>query len=237
VREWVAFAIGEQIYFYNSVFLLKKRIGMTFLEFQNAFSEIPVIATSEVEKMFPGYDRNALTRWQKAGYLEKIRNGLYRFPNQPIQSAADTFFIANRVYQPSYVSLHSALNWYGFIPEGVFTITSITTKKTNFFNTNIGNFSYQKVDKKLFFGYRLENAEKFRFKIADPAKALLDLLYLFPGLQSNDHFFELRLHFSEINEKLNWNNFANYLAVFNSKSMTYRANCLRKFLSAHDVAI
>ncbi|GAH77038.1 unnamed protein product, partial [marine sediment metagenome] len=63
---------------------------------------------------------------------------------------------ANLIYQPSYISLHTALSFYNLIPEAVYTTTSITTKKTNLFNTHIGNFSYNTVKKAVFgFGHKL----------------------------------------------------------------------------------
>ena len=147
---------------------------MTFLEFQTTFKDLPVISAIEIEKVFPGFDRNALTRWQKKGYLQKIRRGYYRLTGQPISGDADLFFIANRIYSPSYVSLESAWRWYDFIPEGVFTITSVSTLKTAAFATPLGHFSYRRLKPDLFWGYRLEEYGSFRFKIADPAKAILD---------------------------------------------------------------
>lgn len=79
---------------------------------------------------------NALTRWQKKGYLKKIRSGFYRLTNRPIKGEADLFFIANRIYTPSYISLQPALRWYNFIPEGVFTIYPQGFEKAGFSSRN-----------------------------------------------------------------------------------------------------
>lgn len=199
---------------------------------------MPVIQVTDVELVFPGFDRNALTRWQKAGHLEKIRNGYYRFAGKPVAGETELFFIANRIYAPSYVSLQSALSWHGFIPEGVFTITSVSTLKTQQFRTPVGHFSWQHLKPGLFFGYQLESfGDDFRFKIADPAKALLDLLYLRPTLSDAAHFFELRLNFFEIREKFSVEAFENYLLVFQSKLLNARAKALLNFLSEHDALV
>ena len=203
---------------------------MTFLEFQNAFATLPVIPVIEIEKLFPGFDPNALTRWQRKGYLEKIRNGFYRLTNQVITGDADLFFIANRIYQPSYISLQSALRWYDFIPEGVFTITSVSTRKTQVFQTPAGTFSYKKLRKELFFGYHLANVGQYRFKIAEPAKALLDLLYLHPHLKTEDDLLELRLNMSEINAQLKEENLDRYLSLFSSKALEKRTLILKNIL-------
>jgi len=209
---------------------------MKFSEFQKQFSGLPLVSVTEVEKAFPGFDRNALTRWQQAGFLEKIRNTHYRFSSSPVAGNAELFFIANRIYAPSYVSLQSALSWHGFIPEGVFTVTSVTTLKTQAFSTPAGSFAFRTVKPDLFFGYRLEAFGAFRFKIADPAKALLDMLYLFPNLDSDGHFHELRLNFFEVQEKLDIAVFHQYLSIFNSKTLEKRAKTFIQYLQAHDVA-
>ncbi len=208
---------------------------MTFLEFQKTFANMPVIPVVEIRKAFPRFDRNALTRWQKAGYLVKIRNGFYRLKDSPRKGSSELFFIANRIYQPSYISLQSALSWYGFIPEGVFTITSVSTLKTQNFQTPEGVFAYQTVRKNLFFGYRLEHFGAWRFKIATPGKALLDLLYLNPHLDSEAHFVELRLNFWELKEHFNRREFENYLSLAASPTLTDRAKKFLKFLVSHDV--
>lgn len=210
---------------------------MNFLAFQKTFNHFPLIPVTEVEAAFPDFDRNALTRWQQAGYLVKIRNGFYRLADARTLSETNLFFIANRIYMPSYVSLQSALAWYGFIPEGVFTVTSVSTLKTKDIQTPLGFFAYKSVKPDLFFGYRLETFGDFRFKIADPAKTLLDLIYLNPVLTDASQFYELRLNFDEIREKFSPADFEKYVAVFDSKLLTVRANNLLKFLSENDAII
>lgn len=206
---------------------------MKFLDFQQTFAQLPVISVNEIEKAFPGFDRNALTRWQKKGYLQKIRRGFYRLANRPLKGESDLFFIANRIYSPSYVSLQSALRWYDFIPEGVFMVTSVSTLKTSQFSTPIGPFSYRSLKPALFWGYRLEQYGLFRIKMADPAKALLDLLYLYPHLESADHFYELRLNRFELQEKLNLHDFERYLEYFASPSLRSRAYSFIQFIESH----
>ena len=206
---------------------------MNFLEFQQTFAQLPVISVTEIEKAFPGFDRNALTRWQKKGYLQKIRRGFYRLTDRPIKGESDFFFIANRIYSPSYVSLQSALRRYDFIPEGVFMVTSVSTLKTIQFSTPIGSFSYRSMKPGLFWGYRLEQYGQFRIKIADPAKAILDLLYLHPHLDSADHFYELRLNMSELQEKLNLLDFKRYLEHFASPALNSRADSFIQFIENH----
>jgi predicted transcriptional regulator of viral defense system len=206
---------------------------MTFLEFQHTFAQQPVISVVEIEKAFPAFDRNALTRWQKKGYLQKIRRGYYRLTSQQIIGDDDLFFIANRIYPPSYISLQSALRRYDLIPEGVFTTTSISTRKTLRFSSQIGHFSYRRIKPDLFWGYHLEKYGAYSIKIADLPKALLDFLYLHPHLDSADHFFELRFNMFEVQKKLDLNEFDRYLDRFASPSLRSRAQSFIKYLENH----
>lgn len=203
---------------------------MTFLEFQRIFADLPVIPVVEIEKAFPGFDRNALTRWQRKGYITKIRSGYYMLRSRAVRGEAGLFFIANRIYAPSYVSLQSALRWHDLIPEGVFSITSVSTLKTAEFHTPMGHFLYRSLKPGLFWGYTLEEYGAFRIKIADPAKALLDLFYLSPHLESADHFFELRLNTQELKKKLDLNIFKKYLDLFGSPALNHRSKAFIQFL-------
>lgn len=208
---------------------------MTFRAFEAAFADYAVIPIVEMEKAFPGFDRNALTRWQRKGYLEKIRQGFYRLTTHPVTGDADRFLVANRIYHPSYVSLQSAMRWYDFIPEGVFTTTSVSTWKTAFFDTPVGAFQYRTLKKGLFFGYRLQGHKGQHFKIAEPEKALLDYLYLHPHLGHADDFHELRLNAFEIKEKTDWGKMKQYLSLFKSNALSDRLETLEKYLLSHDV--
>ncbi len=204
---------------------------MSFFEFQNTFVKHPVISILEIKKYFSNFDNNALTRWQKKGYIRKIRNGFYRLSKPKITTVEELFFTANRIYWPSYISLHSALRWYDFIPEEVFSITSVTTKKTQQFETVDGTFKYQNFKKNLFFGYKLEKNNKgYYFKMATPEKALLDFLYLNPHLKTEDDIFELRLNAFEIQEKVNLKVLDAYLSLFDSKALNKRVSNFKKIL-------
>lgn len=63
--------------------------------------------------------------------------------------------ISNCLYRPSYISLESALSHYNFIPEGVYTIQNISTRKTILYETPIGSFQYRNIKPGVFFGYHV----------------------------------------------------------------------------------
>ena len=109
----------------------------------------------------------------RSGLFVKLRNGFYMLKD----SRPSSYFIANRLYQPSYISLEKALSHYGIIPETVYTITSITTKPTREFKTPQGIFSYQRIKKEAFVGYEPKEMEDATVFFAEPEKALADYLY------------------------------------------------------------
>lgn len=109
----------------------------------------------------------------KSGLFVKLRNRFYSLED----SHPSRDFIANKLYQPSYISLESALAHYQIIPEVVYGNTSVTTKPTREFQTPIGNFSYHQIKIRAFTGYGLKLIDRDKVLIAEPEKALADYLY------------------------------------------------------------
>jgi predicted transcriptional regulator of viral defense system len=109
----------------------------------------------------------------KSGLFMKLRNGFYALKD----SNPSLYWIANKLYQPSYISLEKALSHYGIIPETVYAITSVTTKPTREFKTPKGVFSYQRIKKESFSGYLPQKIDDSTIFFAEPEKALADYLY------------------------------------------------------------
>ena len=127
----------------------------------------------DVVKLFPGEKsaavRTQLYRLTKKGLISPIKRGLYCFDKSKI----DELELAGQLYSPSYISLETALNYYGVIPDipiAVRSVTPITTKKIK---TGLGDYYYLKIDSKLFFGF-----SQMPYNIAYKEKALLDYFYL-----------------------------------------------------------
>lgn len=108
-----------------------------------------------------------------SGLFVKLRNNFYTLKD----SRPSLYLIANKLYQPSYVSLKAALSHYGIIPEAVYAATSVTTKISREFSTPKGDFIYQKIKKSAFTGYGLQIIDNDSILIAAPEKALADYLY------------------------------------------------------------
>ncbi len=98
------------------------------------------------------------------------------------------FLAANRLIPSSYVSLQSALAYYGMIPEHVPVTTSVTTSRPAHWETPLGVFDFRHIQVNFFYGYRLADlGEKQQAFIASPEKALLDLVYLELGGDTLDY--------------------------------------------------
>lgn len=116
---------------------------------------------------------------QKRGVAEKLVKGKYLFSF----GQATDFEIANYLYAPSYVSLESALSFYGIITGFPYLITSITTKKPRTIRCRGKDFVYSRIVPRFYFGFEKKNG----FLMAEPEKALLDYLYFGQkGLRSRE---------------------------------------------------
>ncbi|KXB09321.1 hypothetical protein AKJ60_00470 [candidate division MSBL1 archaeon SCGC-AAA385M11] len=166
---------------------------MNWLEFKNKMFDLGCFSIHQVYAWQPGFDRNNLVRWTKKGYLVHLRRGWYAFPEYK-DKPGFAEYIAGRIYTPSYISLHSALAFYGLIPESVVQITSVTSLKTASFTNEFGEYSYKSVKSDLMFGYfRRPIADDRTTPYATREKALLDLLYLYPFYNTESELLELRL--------------------------------------------
>lgn len=202
---------------------------MNFIRFQQELKNIPIFSIKDLNKLSEKIYYHRLAEWQRKGLIERIANGIYKFSEITLDEIK-LFFLANKIYSPSYISLESALSYYNFIPETVYSITSVTTKKTTSFYTKYGSFSYRKIKSSLFFGYSLLTNGNFTAKIAEPEKALLDYLYFHPETSNADKINELRLNHFQINETLDKEKYKKYLYLFNNKNLIRRSNLLLKFL-------
>ncbi len=204
---------------------------MNYLTFQKQFGGFPLVDMRDVFTVFPKFDRRRISEWQEKGYLKKIASNFYIFADQALDERK-LFFIANKIHEPSYVSLETALSFHGLIPEGVFSILSVSTLKTRTVSARLNaiatNFLYKKVKKELFFGYSLAKAKEYSFLIADPEKALLDFLYLREDFKTADDFREIRLNREIIKKILSSQKMAKYLAISNSRILEEKINILRK---------
>jgi predicted transcriptional regulator of viral defense system len=138
--------------------------------------------------------RRQLSRWKQSGNIYQLRRGLYSLAPPYQKVRPHPFLVANRMLPSSYVSLQSALAFYGLIPEHVPVTTSVTTSRPARWDTPLGIFDFRHIQIPFFGGFRLvELVDKQRAFIATPEKALLDLIYLEPAGDTLEYLTELRL--------------------------------------------
>lgn len=113
-------------------------------------------------------------RYTKRGLLNRLKRGIYTL----YDTAVPDVYLANKLYEPSYISLKFALSYHQVIPETVYEITSVTTKATRRFNVLGKVFTYRKIKKEAFSGYSAGKQRGLTFLIAEPEKAFVDLTYL-----------------------------------------------------------
>jgi len=141
-----------------------------------------VVTDTEMQWLIPGTpDRrhSMIKRAIKQGDLIHIRRGLYALAPIDQRHGISLFELAPKIYGPSYVSLESALSYHQWIPEAVYTVTSVTSRRATEIQTSLGVFSYERVPAAyLYDGVARVGEGPTMFFIAHPWKALVDLVYV-----------------------------------------------------------
>lgn len=144
---------------------------------------IPLFSLNEIGAILAIDNRQTLykriQRLTQNKILQKLIKGKYYFT----LNSVNDFTIANFLYQPSYISMQSALSFHSIMTGFSYQITSISVKKPKNFIIDKKDFIYSKITPKLFWGWE----KKEDFLIAKPEKALLDYVYFASkGLTSLD---------------------------------------------------
>ena len=153
---------------------------MTLSEIGNTPVDFAVLRS-----IFPDHKsvHNKISELEKSGTLIRLKKGMYVVSPKESGILLSVELIANHLYGPSYVSMQSALRYYGLIPESVYTLHSMTTKHSRVFKNSLGKFEYTQCPKAYFpIGIRHETKDDTAFLIASPEKALCDLILHTPNL-------------------------------------------------------
>lgn len=155
-------------------------------------------------------------RYAKRGVFFKLRKGLYCLADQP----PSEFAVANRLYEPSYLSFEFALSYHHLIPEAAYVITSATSRPTRALMAMGKTFEYHRLKKSVFTGYEPVKVGTETILIATPEKALLDTLY-FVDLKKKTLNDRLDLR------TLNWKRIEFYVRLFERPSLRKLLRSLR----------
>lgn len=145
---------------------------------------IPV-SNSVLGNLFPNISgKNQKVReLERAGEIIRLKRGLYVVSPEISGKPLSSELIANRLYGPSYVSMQTALRYYGLIPEAVYVTQSLTVKHSRCFENAVGRFQYVSCHPDYFsIGLTQISEDGYNFVMASPEKALCDLIVNTPGL-------------------------------------------------------
>lgn len=189
-----------------------------------------IFALEDLKNLFPGEKiktiKNNFGRWVSKGYFLRLKRNLYEFVEKGQESKIPDLYVANKLYEPSYVSLETALSLYSIIPEIAAQVTSVTTRPTRAFKNKYGSFFYKTCRKKAFTGYRITVYEGCKVCLADKEKALVDFLYYKLRLGRKLDFAEERFD-KKILKELNWKKALIYAGLFNHKTAAAARACMR----------
>ncbi|WPU92813.1 hypothetical protein SNE25_26160 [Mucilaginibacter sabulilitoris] len=158
---------------------------MNFDDALAAYAEEP-LTRQVILPLLNGYKRpnDKIAELVKAGALATIKNGLYVPGPASKVSGPEPFLIANHLWGPSYISFETALSYWGFIPERVYEISSVTVKISKAYRTSAGRFTYRHAPLPYYsFGIKSTRlSSRQTVLIASPEKALFDKIAMTAGV-------------------------------------------------------
>ena len=176
--------------------------------------------------------RLQISRWVNDGKVIRLHKGLYSLSEPYRKADIQPFVIANSLKKASYVSLQSALSWYGIIPEYVPAATCVTTERPQTIETPFGRFEFRHINNKYFWGYNKNELKSGQTAfIATPEKALLDIIYLTPASDNMEFLNELRL---QNYEKINISILTQFAERFKSPKIKRAAGMIKEILKSDE---
>ncbi len=158
---------------------------LTQLIINNGLSDF-VLNDKQLSRLLGGSNERRygqVNRALKTGDLIRVKRGLYVLTDKYRDKKIHPFALAQQLMPGSYISAESALSYHGWIPETVQSILSITAKKksVSYEHETLGKFEFQRMTTRS--GYFLQSVTRYELQeqvalIADPMRALLDLIYL-----------------------------------------------------------
>lgn len=207
---------------------------MKFDDLIREFSEKPFFELGDVRQISSrseGALKNQLSRWVKQGKLIRLRREKYLLGSDYRKFTPSTYYIANYLYRPSYVSIASALQYYDLIPEAVAEVQSVTPKHGREWGTDLGRFEYRSIKQDRFWGYREDVLDQLPdqnwFFIAEPEKAILDLMYFGNGEWTGERLSQMRFQGLD---NINVTRFREYSEKFDSPRLK---RAVERFLDLH----
>lgn len=150
------------------------------------FKDQPIISLNQLKDEWEdiGYQPNSLgvtiSRALKKSHLLQLKRGYYVTADYLNSHDIENYklYLANLLQKGSYVSLQTALAYYGLTTEYTKNITSISPKGTYNYKNNIGEYKYRNIKRDKYLGFKIEKIGEYEILIAEKYKAIFDYLYL-----------------------------------------------------------
>lgn len=208
----------------NQIDKIKKLSGLSYFD-KNTLSQFIELSDNSLY--------SNINRWLKKGMLLQFKKGLYvtaDFVKSQRGISAYPEFIANKLREPSYLSMEYVLQKQNILSEAVYGFTSVTLKSKRHYKNSLGVFVYRNIKEKLFNGYEIKQVDGYTIKTATRAKALFDYFYykLFRISHVDNALVEsFRLNYGELS-KTDLDEFAWYCALTQTKKMLKLSGIVRK---------
>lgn len=200
---------------------------MRFKDIIESYSEIP-FSRHFILELLKDYNRpnDKISELLKSGELISLKKGLYMAGKKLNLKLPEPFLIANNLWGPSYVSLDTALSFWGIIPEKVYEVSSVTINSSKKYTNQVGRFTYMHQSPAFYsVGYKSEIISPNQtVLIAQPEKALIDKIVHTSGinlrskLQVESFLFEdLRID-EELIKKFNLSLIEEWLTIVPKRS-------------------
>lgn len=201
---------------------------MIVIDFIEKMKPLGIFSIADIEVLYPDLDKRRLFEWSNKGYIVKLRNKWYCLPDF-LKKENYNWIIANLIHTPSYISLESALDYYGVIPEGVFMTTSVSSNRSLRIEVKNHHYVYSSIKTDLYFAYKLipslDSDRKIR--IADLEKAIIDFFYFRSNYRTIKEISGLRFNEPVLRDSLDHERLYHYLNLYQNKELDLR---IRKML-------
>ena len=196
---------------------------MKYINFKKLVSS--AVTFSPLDYLPHDHDRNTfglqISQWKKNGLILPLKRNLYLLNEDDRKFTPSRLYLANQMVFPSYVSLETALSLYGMIPERVYAMTSVTSKKTKQYSNSFGTFTFRSLQPFRYFGYHvMQDEHKMPVFIADKEKAFLDFLYFRLPAQKSQNTEILTSFRMENVHDLDRIKLRKYVALFRSRKLS-----------------
>jgi predicted transcriptional regulator of viral defense system len=116
----------------------------------------------------------ALKRQERKGFVERVARNIYL---NKLARGFELRELAGAVRPHSYISLESALAEWGISSQLPALLTCVSATYVRDIKTPSVHITFRKIKKELFWGFNQKKGRYLSYNLAEPEKALLDLVY------------------------------------------------------------